>query len=510
MPSPASGATEGPLAVADGQGIAELRQVLAARNYSVAGLRDALQSDELTSDLAVHLRRLSAGAPLSALIKLFLLQVDVDPDEAKRAVAPLPLDRLEGMGLIQSAAAGVQGRVRLFPHEDLVVAFDREPDGENPQIGADWVTSVDPPTVLLAQLTTRRRVKTALDLGTGCGIQALLAARHCQRVVATDLNPRALNFAAFNARLNRVENIEWRQGSLFEPVARETFDLVVSNPPYVISPESAYLFRDSGHPRDSLCRQIVQEVPAFLSEGGLAHLLISWVQEPDEDWAAPLRGWIRGNGCDSWLLHTRTLDALTHAAQWNSLSLPTESSPSEQMLDRWLDYYRRSGIEAIAFGAVILRRRAGAPNWVRADELTAQRVRGASDHILRVFEAHDRLSKLGDGQIELGQVFAVPDGVRLGQTLTRADRSWVVKDATIRLDGGLGFEGVIDPRTLRLVPCLDGRRALGEVFAEAADAEGIERETFTRAAVPVIRRLFEMGFLIGKGPASAQAPSPSD
>lgn len=55
---------------------------------------------------------------------------------------------------------------------------------------------------LLAALTVRRSIGTALDLGTGGGVQALLAARHSRRVVAVDVNPRALRYTAFNARLN--------------------------------------------------------------------------------------------------------------------------------------------------------------------------------------------------------------------------------------------------------------------------------------------------------------------
>ena len=88
----------------------------------------------------------------------------------------------------------------------------------------DFVPGIQSPSVTLAKLAVRRRIRRALDLGTGCGIQALLAAKHAEHVVATDVNPRALSFAAFNARLNGVENIEFRLGNSFEPVAGERFD----------------------------------------------------------------------------------------------------------------------------------------------------------------------------------------------------------------------------------------------------------------------------------------------
>ena len=65
-----------------------------------------------------------------------------------------------------------------------------------------------------------------LDIGTGSGLLAVHAAAHADRVVAVDINPRALRFAEFNAALNAVDNVEWREGSLFEPVAGEPCNLI--------------------------------------------------------------------------------------------------------------------------------------------------------------------------------------------------------------------------------------------------------------------------------------------
>ena len=114
------------------------------------------------------------------------------------------------------------------------------------------------PSVTLADLTVRRPVRTALDVGTGCGIQALLAARHAEHIVA-DRRERA------RARVRGPERRSQRggqhrvprPGSFFEPVEGELFGLVVCNPPYVISPESAYLFRDSGLGRDRVSERLV-------------------------------------------------------------------------------------------------------------------------------------------------------------------------------------------------------------------------------------------------------------
>ena len=84
------------------------------------------------------------------------------------------------------------------------------------------------------------------------------------------MNARALAYAKFNAALNGVGNVETRLGSFFEPVDGEQFDLVVANPPYVVSPESAYLFRDGGLRGDAVSEHVVRHAPASLAPGAFA------------------------------------------------------------------------------------------------------------------------------------------------------------------------------------------------------------------------------------------------
>jgi methylase of polypeptide subunit release factors len=278
----------------------------------------------------------------------------------------------------------------------------------------------------LSHLTVRRPVERALDMGTGSGVQAILAARHSDHVVATDLNERALNFAAFNAVLNGAENVEFRVGSFFEPVAGERFNLVTTNPPYVISPESAFLFRDSGLEGDRVSREVVGAAPAHIEEGGFATILASWANAPGEDWTAPLRPWLEGSGCDAWLLHHGTNDPLTHAANWNRGSHTDDPEGLGEAIDRWLAYLERLGIEGVAYGAIVLRRRSGAENWVCANELPPERLKPAGEQILRVFEAQDYLAGLADDRELLDGTFALAPHDLLEQRGEFRDGSWVL------------------------------------------------------------------------------------
>jgi len=151
---------------------------------------------------------------------------------------------------------------------------------------------------MLAQLTPREAVATTVDIGTGCGVQALDASRHSDRVVATDLSRRALRLAALSAGLSDV-NIELRAGSLLEPVADLTADLVVSNPPFVVSPAGTHTYRDGGLPLDGVCARLVGEAPKLLNPLGDLVLLANWVHIRDGDWRDRVGGWLPGHGVDA-------------------------------------------------------------------------------------------------------------------------------------------------------------------------------------------------------------------
>jgi len=80
-----------------------------------------------------------------------------------------------------------------------------------------------------------------LDLGTGSGAIALAIAaeRPLARVIGVDVSAAALDVARENGRALALDNVEWRQGSWFDAVPGERFDLIVSNPPYIADGDPA-------------------------------------------------------------------------------------------------------------------------------------------------------------------------------------------------------------------------------------------------------------------------------
>ncbi len=498
----------GPLATDDAGAIELFRRALEGNNYTESGLRGALGPDMSPHlkrvDLPLYQRRLSTPDPLNTLVKLFTLQLPVGEDAARTALAPLGLERAVALGLIQLADKGVRGRITLSFCEGLWLAHDCL--GEDaPRLSPDHVLGTNPAAATLAKLTVRRPARLALDVGTGCGVQALLAARHSDRVIAVDTNPRALNYAMFNACLNRLNNVECRLGSLFAPVADCQFDLIVCNPPFVISPETEYLFRDGGLPGDKLSEEVVRAVPARLSQGGFASVLCSWTHDKAEEWSGHLRPWVANNGCDAWLLHGVTRDPLGYAASWNRGPDPTAYG---DCLDRWQEYYQRLGIQALSLGAVVLRRRPGGRNWMRTDNLPETFVDSCSDHILRIAQAEDHLAAhANDGEL-LAQTFRMAEDQQVRQTFVCRNGKLLLDQTEVQLTRGLRLRAALGPSSLQLLARCDGHHTLDQIIVELAQAARASVEEIRQQAGALVRQLVSCGFLvpIGGTPASDFRP----
>jgi SAM-dependent methyltransferase len=337
---------------------------------------------------------------------------------------------------------------------------------------ADHASPMSSSSVGLASATPRMKVDRALDVGTGAGLQALLLAQHAREVVATDVNPRALAFAEFNALLNGVDNVQLREGSVFEPVEGETFDLVVSNPPFVIGPAADFLFRDSGLPGDSFVEGLIRTVPRFLREGAFAIVLLNWIVREEEPWQAPLERWVAGSGCDAVLVGRSTWAPLDYAA---SANFPLKGDPAAygSALDRWVGHIESLGLGSIAGGLVALRRREG-ENWVRAFDAPLGGLDPSAHQILRLFEAQDYLRARDDAALLEATLAPAPDLlVELRPARTRS---------RLALDPGLGLRVDVDQGTVDLLTRLDGTRTV----RETAGADGLE----------TARRLVEYGFVV--------------
>ena len=312
------------------------------------------------------LRRTGGGWPLETLIRLFLLQSPVELSAAQRALPGL-VDRLAAEGFVEQTVGEVAARLDVRPYaaddQHLWVVSDLTPglDGSSSRVGPDHVLGVSSASTSLARLTLREPVGRALDLGTGCGVQALHLARHSSEVVATDVNQRALRLARFNLALNAVSTpVDVRAGSFFEPVADERFDLIVTNPPFVISPATGeqLVYRDSGLPGDRVVEHIVRTAPDHLAEGGWCQVLANWVVPEGGAWEERIESWVPA-GCDAFVVQRELLDPAAYVELWLKDAGLHGSVDYLVRYDTWLSWFEDQGIDAIGFGWINLRRSGG-------------------------------------------------------------------------------------------------------------------------------------------------------
>ncbi|HEY0902733.1 MAG TPA: methyltransferase [Marmoricola sp.] len=347
--------------------IPRLADALVAADYTVDAITEMLGGSAYAAlgrhETTPALRRTTGGSALETLTRLWLLQVAVPVTDVEHALPGL-LDGLCAEGILDRSAGEVAARVELRPHRagsrNLWVASDLTPglDGGSARVGPDHVLGISPAATSLIELTVREPTARALDLGTGCGIQALHLVDHCDQVVGTDVNPRALWLSGVNAALNAA-TIDLRAGSLFDPVAGELFDLVVSNPPFVISPATGdrLVYRDSGVPGDGIVEQIVRTVPRHLAPGGTGQVLANWAIVRGQPWEERLADWTAG--CTAWVVQREVLDPAAYVELWLKDAGLHGSAGYLAQYDTWLDWFERTGVEGIGFGWITVRTDAG-------------------------------------------------------------------------------------------------------------------------------------------------------
>lgn len=494
----------------DGNGsalAARLREALVAADFThdaVAGLLGTTAHAALSRNETVPgLRRTDDGSPLATLTRLFLLQSPVSLPVAETALPGL-VDELCAEGILERSVGEVAARLDCRPYatedRDLWVVSDLTPglDGTPHRVGAEHVLGISSASTSLAQLTIREPVDTALDLGTGCGVQALHLAGHARNVVATDVNPRALRIAAINMALNEVGDVDVRDGSLFDPVRGQRFDLIATNPPFVISPATGdrLVYRDSGLPGDSVVEHIVRTAPAHLTEGGWCQVLANWAIVDGTPWDERLAGWV--DGCDALVVQREVLDPASYVELWLKDAGRHGGPDHAGRYDTWLAWFEEQGIEAIGFGWINLRRTDAQPA-LRLEEWPYDVEQPIAPAVANWAGAVDALSDLTDEALLAARPVTRPDVQQETQGPPGAEHP-----ATIVLRQQRGFRRARQADTVEaaLVGACDGELSIGQVLDALGQLLDADRDQLRAAYLPVVRELVAEGFLEVSAPAA--------
>ncbi|WP_150461519.1 DUF7059 domain-containing protein [Nesterenkonia ebinurensis] len=380
--------------------------------------------------------------PCAVLTALWLVAVEVSYEQVTAALPRTGVEGLRQLGLAQPGHTGVWPACDLRPYlaetkagsKDLWVTSDLSAHQVTGALPHDHVLGVGQASLTLAGITHRRAVKTALDIGTGCGIQLLHLLDHAEHVTGTDLSERALVFARFNLLLNAPalgldpvhleDRVQLVQGSLLEPVGARRFDLVVSNPPFVITPRTPgeseaerYTYRDGGREGDALMQELITGLPAVLSPGGTAQMLGNWESYQNDDaWHTRPRAWVESAGLNAWFIQRDVQTPAQYAETWLR-----DASEERSLVDyrrRYAEYiadFASRQVTQIGFGLIWLQKPADnaahfpTSPWTCYEELTGEVQQPLGPVIGETVQR--ALAAEHDADAVLQQVLIVPEAV---------------------------------------------------------------------------------------------------
>lgn len=309
-------------------------------------------------------------------------------------------------------------------------------------------------------------------------------------MVATDTNQRALSLAAATARLNGM-SWELRHGSLFEPVAGERFDLIVSNPPFVVgSGTRDYIYRDSGVAGDGLCRQLVEQIGDHLNPGGTAQVMANWIVR-EGDWRDRVRGWLAGTGLHAWVVQRELADPLSYVSLWLADAGETPEAAARRG-GEWLDWFAEQGIVGVGMGLISLRapRPGEAPEQI-LEEITDEPITGTE--VDAFFARRAYLRDTTDAELLAARLSTAP--VFLEEQSLPGPDGWQQVGAAVRRPGGPGAVIGVDEVLRALLAGCRGEVPLGTLIELLATHHGVDTDALAAAALPEVREAIGRGIL---------------
>ncbi|CAM2989939.1 methyltransferase [Actinomyces slackii] len=453
------------------------REILAPARRAI---RSALDEDRAAG---------ASPSPVALLTALFMLGQAIAATELD-AVWPRTRSRgAAAIGLITEPDSRglVRARVDLRPHEAADdsgpvrwwVASDLGELVTGRALAPDHVLGIGGAGLTLAGLTPRRPVASALDLGCGCGIQSLYLLRHAERVTATDLSERALAFTAFNAALaGDADRLELLAGSLLEPVAGRRFDLIATNPPFVLTPTAVreaglplMEYRDAGGP---ILPGLLAGLGDHLEPGGIAVALGNWEHRRGSHWRQEVESWLPA-GADAWVVQREVQDPVAYAALWlRDGGLAPERDPEgfDAALEAWAGDFEDRGVEALGMGYLIVAM-PDSPRqpWRVLEEVTTSGTGALGAHVAEVVEAQGLVVGLDEESLSALHPVRSADVTEERHYIPGQSEPTVI---LLRQGGGLGRALVASTTMSALAGVADGELSLSQIATALAALSGLE------------------------------------
>ncbi|WP_343996274.1 DUF7059 domain-containing protein [Williamsia deligens] len=435
---------------------------------------------------------------LGVLIRMMLVHDTVGRSEASAALGITDLDHAVSVGLLENHDDGVRAAVDVRPldagHGTRWMVSDLDGSMRPVDIAEDHVLGVGHASLSLLRAHIPARGRT-LDVGTGCGVQAVHALDSAEHVTATDITARSLALTRATMALNRIgpDRYDLREGPWFSPVDGERFDSVVANPPFVVGPPTVtHSYRDSGLDLDGASEIMVRGAPDHLAEGGTACMLASWVITGG-DWRDRVASWIPDHGVDAWVVQRDVADPALYVGTWlRDAGYDPRTGAGAAMADRWLDHLDAAGVAGIGFGFVFVRS-TGEPTDLLCEELS----HALDDPLGDEADAYLRRAAWLRETDLMSSRLAAADDVALHRVWTPGDPddSWSEVATRLVRTSGPRWSHDVDDRVVSLVA---GLRHDGLAVADVVDILGAAHgeEIDTGAVTAVIADLVRHGLLI--------------
>jgi SAM-dependent methyltransferase len=490
--------------------IARLRADLTAADYTVPHLERLWGPDAAAALARGHRvparRALDVLADFDAaavLARVFVLGLTVARDDFARALPQLGMDGATELGLVGASGKPLLD-LRPYAFTDSWgpaswwIASDLGELALGRPLPEGHVLGIGGASLTLSSLQVQRSFQLALDLGTGCGIQALHASRHAGRVIATDISPRALELAAFNAELNGIRSIEFRLGDLYEPVAGESFDLIVSNPPFVITPRREgvpiYEYRDGGRVGDAIVAEVIAGAANRLAPGGIAQLLGNWEYRDTTGGLERVGEWLDAAALDGWVIERERQDPALYAQTWIRDGGTRVGAESDRLEEAWLDDFESRGVAAVGFGYLTLRKPAtsASPRLRRLEALDGPVAAGLGEQIDATLAAWDWQCALDDDALARAMLQVAPD-------VTEERHYWPGDEhpavMNLRQGGGFARSYPLGTALAAVVGACDGELSIAAICAAVSELLEVDYADLLTEVLPSIREFVVVGIL---------------
>jgi carbamoyltransferase len=314
------------------------------------------------------------GGNLSTAIRLLLLGLPESTVRLEKSLGAGPVGFLMETGLVFQTGCTVHPCLSLVPFEGRLVATDRlfvnaDPEAAEQGLSSDnCVWRLDRTTLLMSKRLKRGGNESILELGSGSGVLSLLTAQDCpedrrrnaKQVIGVDINPRAVNVAGFNAKLNGVKNARFYQGDLYQPVQGKRFDYIFSNPPSAPGLVRAWN-REGGSSGRDMVENMIKGLDEHLLPGGVFQTTVHFGYRDIgdiDDWMSSLLD--RRFFTFEYEFHDTHEEADVFALrEAHQKSGARDYAAFKKTYESYAKGFAEWGISKICFGVLSVKRRAG-------------------------------------------------------------------------------------------------------------------------------------------------------